>query len=125
MTDLLGAGETWLSQKLNDDAAITVTLTLGAASGSIEATIGETTFRTYDERKAVTSYQSRDYEFSAADFVDIIGAVTPTEGMLVAETDGGVTYQYAVGAPKGTRCWEYVGTKRERIKVHTRLYGKA
>lgn len=122
MSDLLASGESWLAGKLDDEASTGVVMTIGATTGTIYATIGSTEFEAKDKDNFVTTWESRDYEFDAADFVTIFGDVTPSEGMTVIETEGAKTYTYIVGAPKGRRCWEYVGASRARMKIHTKLY---
>jgi hypothetical protein len=123
MSDLLATGESWLAGKLGDEASTAVAVTVGNTTGTIYATIGKTVFEAKDDKGFVTSYESRDYEFDAAVFVATFGDITPSEGITVVETEGAKVYTYIVGSPKGKRCWEYVGTARDRIKVHTKFYG--
>lgn len=121
MPDLLARGAELLAAKQSAAGSRPVRLVRGGASVTAQAVIGQTTFQVESAQGVAIDFQSRDYLIPAASLVLDGQIVSPREGDLIIESDGGQDYVYEVLAVGTEPAARYSGLYRSRWRIHTKL----
>jgi hypothetical protein len=119
MADLLGAGLSWLTSKLNVHASRSVTYRRGGQQVVVDATLGRKDFEA-DTLEGRLYFRANDFLIPAAD-LDLNGQVVlPERGDLIDVDFGGSTVTFEVLAQDNLPPWEYADPHQTMLRIHTK-----
>ena len=119
MTNLLKQGVAWLGTQLNEHAASQVTVSrAGESDLTVNATVGETTFRLPNAYGFETRTVSHDFLILAADYKFGGAVVEPQAGDSITDADGDI---YAVLSPGDEPDWRYSDVHKTTLRIYTKL----
>lgn len=116
----MSRGAAWLSSQMASASGKTVRYARASNFVILNAVVGRTTFDVQDSDGMIVKWTSRDFLIEASALVLARAAVTPQQGDTITEYDGHKTYVHEVNAPTGAQAWEWCGTDRLRMRIHTR-----
>jgi hypothetical protein len=125
MPDLFAEGASWLIDQLKVHASKPVTYQRGAASVTVQATIGRTEFEQTTDEGIVEKFESRDFLIQAADLVLAGGPTVPQRGDRIVESLGTATLTYEVLPNLNLPAYRYSDSYRKLFRVHTKLVAQA
>ena len=125
MADLLDRASAWLDGMRVKHASRLVLYQRGAASVSISAGIGRTTFQIDNGSGVIETFESRDFLILTSDLV--LGGLTtlPKVGDRIREPGGGdsTSYIYEVLAPGTEPAFRFSDPYRRTLRIHTKQIG--
>ena len=125
MGDLLSTGAAWLEKQRKAHMSQSVTYSRGAASVSVSATLGRTTYQIDRGDGISVEERTRDYLIAVADLVLSSVAVEPQPGDRIVEA-GAPTKTYEVMAPEGTETsWRFCDEHRQTYRIHAKLIAES
>lgn len=114
-SDLLAAGAAWMAGKLAGSAAHAVVYSRAGVLLPVQATVGRKVYRIVQDGVWLR-IETRDFLVATAE----MGALgLPQRGDQIDETIGAATTSYEVVGPGGEPEWEWSGTTRDRLRIHT------
>ena len=119
MTDLLGAGLSWLTSKLNAHASRPVTFRRGAHQAVVNATLGRKDFEA-DTLEGRLYFRANDFLIPAADLELEGQVVLPERGDLIDVAFGATTVTFEVLAQDNLPPWEYADPHQSMLRIHTK-----
>lgn len=122
MSDLLHDGVAWLAGQAKQYFAQSVTYTRPGLGDSppLLATIGQTPFRTGDDRASRIEWSEVDFLLTSADLVVAGQAVTPRPGDRITWSGQGI---YEVQPYNGEQ--HYRTIRETMVRIHTKRVGAA
>jgi hypothetical protein len=117
MADLLKSGAAWLADQRRKHAASEVIYSRGAASSTVLATHGRSSYDMTDSAGLILRYQLDDWLIDVADLVLDGTPIVPTKGDRV--TDGDRTFE--VHPPPGQTVYRYTDGQRLVYRIHSQL----
>jgi hypothetical protein len=119
--DLLAQGAAWLESMRSQFASSPVTYRRGAATASVLASRGRSTFQLSDSEGAVFRAISVDWLIGVSDLVLNGKSTTPQRGDRVEDADGNIFEVLPFGSyPE----WEYSDQYRNTFRVHSKDNGQ-
>ena len=119
MTDLLGAGLSWLTSQLNAHASRPVTYRRGAHQVVVNATLGRKDFEA-DTHEGRLYIRANDFLVRAADLV-LGGQLTlPERGDQIDVNFDGATATFEVLGQDGIPPWEFSDPHQQVLRIHTK-----
>lgn len=121
MTDVMQAGLAWLRQQRKAHMSRAITYRRGAASITITATPGRSTFEVDDRAGGFVQVRTHDELFDAADFYLDGKQAEPLRGDQIEVRHGDTVTTYEVSAPGGNQPWQWADPYQTVYRVHTNL----
>lgn len=116
MSDMLRAGAAWLAGQLQNNAGTSVTVSRGAITATVVATIGRSVFEASEGGGVVESWESRDFLLPTAD----LPFGEPQRHDRITETINGDPRVYEVASPRGVPLFHYADAFQEIVRIHTK-----
>ncbi len=126
MANLLATGMAWLNEQLNSQGSSAVTYTRGAASVSLNATLGRHVPRSLGglpDNEVDTFLTTMTFE--AADLVLSSALTLPQRGDTVSYTANGVAFTFDVLPIDGERMWKESDAFGLRIEINLKLRSRS
>ena len=120
MTDMLHAGQSWLSEQLKTHASRLVTYQRDTVEAELPATVGRSTYEQDDGEGIITRSQVRDFLIDTADLMLSAIGTLPRRGDRILATDGDTTFVFEVMALGGEPPWRYSDPFRLKLRIHTK-----
>lgn len=112
---MLASGTAWLAGQLAGAASRSVRYYRGVDYGSVNATVGKSTFESQGTSGVVEVWESRDFVIKAG----LLPFGEPVRHDRIVETLNGVDVTYEVTSPRGVPVFHWGDAFRQTVRVHT------